>query len=69
MEIDEALSNSASVETDVNMQDAKDPSNVCGAKNGGMEAGDRPVQMDMDAKVCNYLLEKHCVLFLIEFSI
>lgn len=48
METDEASSNPAS--GDVNMQDAKGPSNACGAENGAMETGDKPVQMDTDAK-------------------
>ncbi|KAK6912093.1 Heat shock protein 70 family [Dillenia turbinata] len=54
METDESPSDSApstANETDVNMQEAKATADAQGAENGVPESGDKPVQMDTDAKV------------------
>lgn len=53
----------ASGETDVNMQDAKEPSDAAGADNGVPESADKPVQMETDAKV-NFFTELMMVLAL-----
>ncbi|KAI8019066.1 Heat shock 70 kDa protein 15 [Camellia lanceoleosa] len=53
METDEAPSDttpSATTESDVNMQDAKGDTDVPGAENGIPESGEKPVQMETDAK-------------------
>ncbi|CAL5373655.1 unnamed protein product [Camellia sinensis] len=53
METDEAPSDtapSALTESDVNMQDAKGDTDVPGAENGIPESGEKPVQMETDAK-------------------
>ncbi|KAL7191337.1 hypothetical protein ACSBR2_023419 [Camellia fascicularis] len=53
METDEAPSDtapSATTESDVNMQDAKGDTDVPGAENGIPELGEKPVQMETDAK-------------------
>ncbi|PIN04454.1 Molecular chaperones HSP105/HSP110/SSE1, HSP70 superfamily [Handroanthus impetiginosus] len=46
---DPALAPPAATETDVNMQDAK--TDGAGAENGVLETGDKPVQMETEAKV------------------
>ncbi|CAN4115387.1 unnamed protein product [Withania somnifera] len=54
METDEASADAASSTTsdsDVNMQDAKGAAAASGAENGVPESGDKPVQMETDAKV------------------
>ncbi|CAK9174620.1 unnamed protein product [Ilex paraguariensis] len=54
METDEAPANApppCNMETDVNMQDAKGASDCTGAENGVPETGDKPAQMETDAKV------------------
>ncbi|KAL5056915.1 hypothetical protein RYX36_028519 [Vicia faba] len=57
METDEAPADAAappptsSNDSDVNMQDAKAAADTNGAVNGVPESGDKPVQMDTDAKV------------------
>ncbi|CAK9185656.1 unnamed protein product [Ilex paraguariensis] len=56
METDEAPADAAAsapgtTEIDVNMQDAKGAGDVPGTENGVPEAGDKPVQMETDAKV------------------
>ncbi|XAR67728.1 hypothetical protein NMG60_11002606 [Bertholletia excelsa] len=54
MDTDEAPSDtvpSAASETDINMQDAKGPTDVPGAENGVPESGDKPGQMETDATV------------------
>ncbi|XVF74602.1 hypothetical protein PTKIN_Ptkin13bG0125200 [Pterospermum kingtungense] len=54
METDEAPRDTAAPsanETDVNMQDAKGTADAAGVENGVPESGDKPVQMDTDAKV------------------
>ncbi|XP_022714935.1 heat shock 70 kDa protein 15-like [Durio zibethinus] len=54
METDEAPSDTAAPianETDVNMQDAKGTADLAGVENGVTESGDKPVQMETDAKV------------------
>ena len=53
METDEAPSDAAppsTKETDVNMQDAKDTADAPGAETGVPESGDKPAQMETDAK-------------------
>lgn len=57
METDEASVDAApstTSETDVNMQDAKGASAALGAENGVPESGDKPVQMETDAKVTHH---------------
>ncbi|KAM3359484.1 heat shock 70 kDa protein 15 [Capsicum galapagoense] len=54
METDEASVDAApstTSETDVNMQEAKGAATASGAENGVPESGDKPVQMETDAKV------------------
>lgn len=51
MDTDEAPEGAPSNETDVNMQDAKSAADGTGAENGVPETGDKPVQMETDAKV------------------
>lgn len=54
METDEAPSDAtppSSNESDVNMQDAKGTADASGAENGVPESGDKPTQMETDAKV------------------
>lgn len=58
METDEAPSEVAppsAEEADVNMQDAKGTDDTPGAENGVPESGDKPVQMETDAKVSGLL--------------
>ena len=57
METDEAPNDStpSATENDINMQDAK--ADASGPENGVPESGDKPVQMETDAKVS----KKHCV--------
>lgn len=57
METDEAPSDAAppsTKETDVNMQDAKDTADAPGAETGVPESGDKPAQMETDAKVSRH---------------
>ncbi|XP_077219593.1 heat shock 70 kDa protein 15-like [Tasmannia lanceolata] len=53
METDEVANAASTVESDVNMQDAKGTSEASssGVENGFPESGDKPVQMETDAKV------------------
>lgn len=53
MDADEATNNSVT-ENDVNMEDAKSTTDA-GIENGATASGEKPVQMETDAKVCNYL--------------
>lgn len=58
METDEAPSEVAppsAEEADVNMQDAKGTADAPGAENGVPESGDKPEQMETDAKVSGLL--------------
>ncbi|KAF7124663.1 hypothetical protein RHSIM_Rhsim12G0198100 [Rhododendron simsii] len=51
MDTDEASSDAVpTTESDVNMQDAKGGTDVPGAENGAPDSGDKPVQMETDAK-------------------
>lgn len=58
MDTEEASNNPSSVESDVNMQDAKSPSEPSppGAENGTLEEDDKPTdkpaKMETDPKVC-----------------
>ncbi|KAJ4950775.1 hypothetical protein NE237_027607 [Protea cynaroides] len=54
METDEAPADPAPAgvgESDVNMQNAQDSTDASGVENGAPESGDKPVQMETDAKV------------------
>ena len=53
METEEAPSDTApsSNEADVSMQDAKGAAEATGVENGVSESGDKPTQMETDAKV------------------
>lgn len=56
MDTDEASSDAVpTTESDVNMQDAKGGTDVPGAENGAPDSGDKPVQMETDAKVSSRL--------------
>lgn len=58
MDTDEASSDAApTTESDVNMQDAKGGTGVPGAENGAPDSGDKPVQMETDAKVSSSLVD------------
>ncbi|XP_043723280.1 heat shock 70 kDa protein 15-like isoform X2 [Telopea speciosissima] len=50
METDEAPADTAA-ESDVNMQNAQGSTDASGVENGAPESGDKPVQMETDAKV------------------
>lgn len=57
MDTDEAFSDAtppSTSETDVNMQDAKGTADAPGVENGVPETGDKPVQMETDAKVSSH---------------
>ena len=54
MDMDEATNASSKTENDVDVQEANGTTDNSsdGVENGAPEAGEKPVQMDTDSKVC-----------------